>query len=280
MHETVLGQSVTHERAALGIAAALLVDMAIVAQCRGGRGLHGRRRDEPGVLAGLDEVGDEIGVARVEADTHAGQVRALRDAVHRQHTVEPTGQDRCRIRRELAVALVARDQHTAVARPGSDPSEVGGVGGRCRRVAGLVDPQDQSARRVGITDGVDVEMPLGVERNRHGATTREDRAHLVTRVRDRGIQHRVPPGIPQPQEVRQGGHELLRADARTHMGALDGHTETSADPGRRGLTQRDRSRRRRVAVRYRERIDRRSAGDFRHRIARCPDRAVDHSPGQ
>ena len=98
-----------HELAALDVAGALHVDVRVVAERGRGRGLHHRRRHEPGVLAGLDEVGDEIGVARVEADAHAGEVRALGDAVHREHTVEPGRKDRRGLGRELGVALVARD---------------------------------------------------------------------------------------------------------------------------------------------------------------------------
>ena len=76
------------ERAALLVALPLHLDVRVVAE-RGDRGrLRRRRHHETGVLAGLDEVVDERRVAGVEPDAHAREVRALREAVHREHTVE------------------------------------------------------------------------------------------------------------------------------------------------------------------------------------------------
>ena len=230
------------------------------------------------MLARLDEVRDEIGIAGVEADAHAREVRALGDAVHREHAVEPGGEDRRGRGRELAVALVARDDHAVTTTPRRHAGEVVGTGSRCRRVARLVDPEHQRAAGVVVADRVDVEMPLRVERDRHGTAAGEDRAHLVARVRDRGIQHGVARGVAQAQEVRQRGDELLRPDARTYVRAFDRDAEAAPDPRRRGIAQRHRPGRRRVAVRRRDRVGGGAARDLGHRIARRADRAVDHAP--
>ena len=82
----------------------------------------GDRRHQPGVLARLDEVRDEVGIAGVEADAHARQVRPLRQAVHREHAVEPAAEDRRGLGRELRVALVARDDDAARRAPTPRPS--------------------------------------------------------------------------------------------------------------------------------------------------------------
>ena len=68
---------------------------------------------KPGVLAGLDEVLDEIRIAGVEPGPHPRQVRPLRQAVHREHAVETSREDRRGLGCELDVALVARDDDAA-----------------------------------------------------------------------------------------------------------------------------------------------------------------------
>ncbi len=140
-------------------------------------------------------------------------------------------------RRELGVALVAGDDHAPRPAPLCDLGEVRIVGRRSRRVPGLVGPQHQRARRVGFVDGVEVEVPVRVEGHRHGPTTGELRAHVVARIRDRGIQDGVAIGSAQVQEVRQRRDQFLGPDARDDVAGLDRDAEAARDPGRGRVAQ-------------------------------------------
>ena len=112
------------------------------------------------------EVLDQIGVAGVEADPDAGQVRPLRQRVHGDHAVEPVLEDRAAaaLPRELDVALVGEHRHVVGAAPRRRRTE---VVERAGRVAGAVDPQRQRPRAsVGI-DRVEVELAARRQRHRH-----------------------------------------------------------------------------------------------------------------
>ena len=124
------------------------------------------------MLAHLLQVVHQLGVAGVEADPQAGQVRALRQRVHRDHAVEPVLEDRARrpVPGELDVALVAEDRDAVAPAPRRGRAE---VVERAGRVARAVDPEAQGARRVGRVDGVEVEPPVGVDRHRHGPAAGE-----------------------------------------------------------------------------------------------------------
>ena len=82
-----------------------------------------------------------------EPDAHAGEVRPLRDAVHREHAVGPRRENGRGLGRELGIALVARHHDAALARPRGDlehlphgavvprepaPSRSSGLDGRVR----------------------------------------------------------------------------------------------------------------------------------------------------
>ena len=57
------------------------MDVVVVAERGGGRGLHRRGRHQPAVLADLTEVVDELLVAGDEPGAQPGHVRALRQRV-------------------------------------------------------------------------------------------------------------------------------------------------------------------------------------------------------
>ena len=122
----------------------------------------------------------------------------------------------------------------------------------------------QRALGVGVADRVEVEMPVRVERHRDGAAAGEHRAHLVARVRDRGIQHGVALRIAQAQQVRQRRDELLGADARADVRALDRERRTGAGSSAAAASRSaSTAGRRRVAVRGRERVGRGAATRLR-----------------
>ena len=178
----------------------------------------------------------------------------------------------------LGVALVARHDDPALARPRRDlgevrvrPTTTWGCRARSPRAAARVRRRLRDRRR-----------GRGASRrraDRHRAAAGEHRTHLVARVRDRGIQHGVALRVPQPQQVRQPGDELLRADARTDCRAS---TTTSK---RRAIhaaaaSQRRAARRRRTSPSSSPRPRRRLHRDVGHRIARRADRAVDDAAGR
>ncbi len=238
MNEAVPGERILHERPSLLVAGALDGDVRVVAE-RGGRGrLHGGGRHQPDVLAGLDEIRDEIGVAGVEADAHAGHVRTLRHAVHGEDVVDAGAQDRRRYRRELGVALVARDDDAALARPRRDRAEAGVVGNRRRRVAGLVHPQHERALGVLVAHRGQVEVPAGIERHRYRAAAGQGRAHLVGGVRDRGKQHGV--AARDRAAATDAAASATSSLVPTHVptcSASIAHAERPRDPRRRRVAQ-------------------------------------------
>ena len=235
------------------------------------------------MLAHLAEVPDELGVAGDEAGPQAGHVRALRERVHREHAVEAGVQHRGRVGRravgvvgELGVALVARDDDAALARPGDDRGDasrpiVAPVG-----LPGSLSHSSEAALGVGGRDAVEIGMPVGVERHGHRAQAREAGAHLVGRVRDRRDTARCrASGCAGASTC---GSDATSSFVPTHAITPSASTvdaEAAADPRRRGLAERGRADRRRVAGRRVERGDERAPRDVGHRVDRGADRAVD-----
>ena len=64
------------------IARALLFDVRVVVECGHHRSLHRRGHDHASVLANLEQLGDQLTVARDEAGPVARKVRAFRQRVH------------------------------------------------------------------------------------------------------------------------------------------------------------------------------------------------------
>ncbi len=182
---------------------------------------------------------DELGVAGIEADAHAGQVRAFGEGVDRDHAVAPALQDRTRrpVPGELGIALVGEHGDRVGPAPGrlrvEVPEATGRVGGRIR-------PQQQGTRRVGGADGAEIEPadPPRLGRHRHGAAAGQLRAHGVGRIRHGRVQHRVLVRLAQPEDVGHRGDELLRPHTGGNRGRRElGHAEAAGQPLRRRLAQ-------------------------------------------
>ncbi len=232
----------------------------------------------PTCLRTSRQVLDEVRVAGVEPDSHAGQVGALRQRVHGDHTVETMFEDRTAPSspRELHVALVGEHGDAVPPAPCRGGAQVVDGAGR---VAGAVDPQCQRSRRIGRVDRRQVQ-PSGLrEWDGHGAASGQRGTHLVGRVGDRRVQHGVEVGSAQPQPLRQRAHELLRADARRRMGGIHGEVEAALDPACDRPPQgggADAGRVTALAVRCGQRLDHGRRG----RVTRRPDRQVDHATGE
>ena len=91
------------------VAGALGVDVGFVRERRGGGRLNGARHHQPGVLAYLAEVLDQVRVAGDEPGPQSGHVRALRERVHREDLLRAGSQRRDR----LLPALAAHGIHHA-----------------------------------------------------------------------------------------------------------------------------------------------------------------------
>src|SRR5436853_197512 len=131
VHEAEASEGIECEGAPFCITSALDLDVIVVAERGDRRGLHRYRHHEPGVLAGFDEIRNELAIAGVETHAHPRKVRALRQAVHREHAFEPTGENGRGLRREFGVALVAGDDDSPLPRPGCGGDEL--ISGRDRR---------------------------------------------------------------------------------------------------------------------------------------------------
>ena len=162
------------------------------------------------MLAHGPEELDQLGIPGVEADPHAGQVRALGERVHGDHAVGTVLQHRPRraVPGELGVALVGEQGNAVRPPPGGLRPEVAQAPGRVRR---RVRPQQQGAPGVLGIDGVELQPsePAPGGRNRDGAAAGQLRPHGVGRIGHGGKQHRVAPRLAQPEQVRHRGHELL-----------------------------------------------------------------------
>ncbi len=109
---------------------------------------------------------------------------------------------------ELGVALVAGDDRATIPRPVDDGPEMLRACRRPGRIAGLVDPDDESSVSVGLADAGQVQVPVLVEGHRHCAQAGQPGAHLVRRVRDGRVQHGV---ACQGRAMRAGGAGTPRA---------------------------------------------------------------------
>ena len=183
---------------------------------------------------GAEEL-DQLGVAGVEADPDAGQVGALGEGVHGDHAVGAVLEHRAgrAVPGELGVALVGEHGDAVGPPPGRLRTR-----GRPRPPVGFEGEFDQSSRaraRVGRVDGVEIEAaePPGRGRDRDGAAPGQLRPHGVGRIGHRGVQHRVPVRLAQPEQVRHRGHELLRPDAGGDRRRRDvGEPEAARQPPR------------------------------------------------
>ena len=119
--ETVRGEAVAHQLAPFLVAVPLLGDVLVVGERGGRRRLHRRRHHQARVLAGLDEVRDQVRVAGVEAARASRRgSTASRGCAPRARWSSPALEDRRGLGRVLGVALVARDDDAAAARPLGD----------------------------------------------------------------------------------------------------------------------------------------------------------------
>ena len=184
--------------------------MVVVGQGRRTGGLCRSRDHEPGVLAHGPQELDQLGVPGVEADAHAGQVRALGERVHRHHAVASVLEHRAgrAIPGELGVALVGEDRNAVRTPPGGLGPEVPQATGRVRR---RVRPQHQGPRRVGGLDGVEIEAARPSRRGRHAGRRDTRPAPLPWRTSDtrRPGTAPCPSRLAQAEHVRHGGDQLL-----------------------------------------------------------------------
>ena len=220
-------EGVGHGDEARLVAGPLRVHVGVVGPGRHRRRLHRPRHHEPGVLPDLGQVAHQLRVAGVEAGPGAGQVRALRQRVHREHAVGAVLEDRAgrAVPRELHVALVAEHRHAVGTTPGGGSAKVAQL---ARRVAGHVHPQAQGAS--GVT-GVDV-VHVGIG---HRPAPGQRGAHGVGGVADRRVEDGVEVGPPEPKPLGHARDQLLGADAGGDVGGVDRHAEPTVHPGRRAL---------------------------------------------
>ena len=192
------------------VALALDGDVRVVVEGDDAGRLRRAGHHHPDVLAHLLEVADEIGVAGVEADPDAGQVRALRQRVHGDDAVEAVlaGSSPAAAPRELDVALVGEHRHVVAPAPGGGGGEVveAPVG-----LLGLL-THSASARSASSSAIASRSRRPASSAARHRPAPGEDRAHLVGRVGRRRVQHGVAVGAAQAQPLRQRADELLGPD--------------------------------------------------------------------
>jgi len=195
----------------------LSVGVGLVGQS-GGTGALGRPgHHEAGVLADLAQEPHHRGVAGVPPETQAGQVAPLGQGMDGQHPVEAVGPPPCpRMVRgpvpcELGVALVTGHQ-CARSRP-RPPRRPGRPG---RRPGSRAVDHSTSARSASASL-----TASGVRRRRKCSSTGTGTAlrprggpHLVGRVGQRRVKHRVTRRVAQVQPRRQAGHQLLGPDAQ------------------------------------------------------------------
>ena len=141
---------------------------------------------------------------------------------------------------EFGVALVGEHRDPSLAPPRGCGAKIEEFS---RRVAGRVHPDAQGTFGVG---GVDrVEVVVG-----HRPHAGERGPHLIRRVADRRVQHRVLVRRPKLEVLRDGGNELFRADARCEFGCrVDGAAEPACDPSGCRRTEGRRTDRGRIATR-------------------------------
>src|SRR5690606_12165913 len=115
-----------HERvAAAAVQLLLRRDVLLVAERRDHRGLHGGRRHETEVLAHREQLAHELTASGHESGAVAGEVRLLRERVHREREasralghlgVQDAGSGLVGAPVELGVALVVRDHRAELSR--------------------------------------------------------------------------------------------------------------------------------------------------------------------
>ena len=148
---------------------------------------------------------------------------------------------------ELGVALVTGDEHAPLPAPGCRGGQVVELPSR---VAGAVDPQQQSPLGVCLADrvGGQPQPELVVDRHRYRPQTSQQSSHLVSGVGKLGVKDRVPGRVTQVQPIGEAGHQLLGADAQRDEGRVDADPETACHPVGGGLAGGRRTGRRRVTA--------------------------------
>ena len=224
-------------------AGALRGHVRVVRQRGGHRRLDRPRHDHARLLAGREQPRHQRRVTGHEAGAVAGQAGALGQRVDREHAVERVAADRrvqhrhgLGVPAEREVALVGDHDRAALAGPVDDLAQVFGRQHLAGRVRGGVEPEQR--------------RPVRAERDRAVRTQQagagELHADLVGRVRERRDDHEIVGA--EPEQGRQPGDELLRADGRQHR--VGGQARHAVAPGQRvdrGLAQLGRAVRGRVA---------------------------------
>ncbi len=264
------------------VAAALDRHVLVVAE-RDDRGaLLGPGQLEAEVASYVGQLGDQLGVTRDEADPVAGQVGALAERVQGEQSVAVLGaltaadvgvQDAHRggVPPEVEVALVAHEQHRALAAPGHDPTQLGDVEDTAGRVARGVDPQQP--RHVLGGERQQVVGPVHGD----GPSTHERRADGVRRVGQRRVRDHVA-GTDAEVE-RQRADQLLGPDDRQDLVRAQPDDPVDAgQPGDDGVAHGGPPDRQRVAGRVRLGGER-PLDDLGRGVDRSPDRQVDDRSG-
>ena len=189
---------------------------------------------------GAEEL-DQLGVAGVEADPDAGQVRALGERVHGHHAVGAVLEHRARraVPGELGVALVGEHRHAVGPAPGRLRPEVAQAPGRVRRRVG---PEQEGRAGVVGVDGVEVEPAepprCGRDRARRGTRPaprpwrRSDRTPRDTaRCPGRAVRRRSRCGT-------EATNSLVPTQAATAEAATSSRPKRRASHAGRGLAQR------------------------------------------
>ena len=147
--ETRAGQRFAQYRTARPVTLLLRGGVLVVIKRGSSRSLDRIRRHHPGVLTHLKQLRDHRRITRQERRAVAGQIRALRQRVHRDHAVVRTAahagvQNRHRfgaLPPEHDVALVRDHQHVAGPRPGDDFAERLRAVDASVRIAWRIQPQ-------------------------------------------------------------------------------------------------------------------------------------------
>ena len=137
---------------------------------------------------------DQLGVAGIEADADAGQVRALGQRVHGHHAVGAVLEHRAgrAVPGELGVALVGEHRDAVRPAPGRLRAEVAQAARRVRRRVGPEHAGRGPRRRRSMAPRSSPPSRPGGAGTGDGAAAGQLRAHGVGRIGHRGVEHRVP----------------------------------------------------------------------------------------
>ena len=261
-------QSVAQPRTARRVPGPLRRDVGLVAEGRHHRRLHRRGHDHAGVFADRQQFRDQLADHRRRSrpGSPPGWTAWTASAppagrCSRRRRPRRTGSTPAWLPAQRQVALVAGHHDTALARPGDHLAQVLHRQHLAGRVGRRVDP-DQAYPRIRAERGERV----GPDHRGAGQLD----PHLVRGVADRRDRHDVTRA--DPEQRRQPGHQLLRADRRQHADRAGG-TARRGHPRGDGCSQRGRARRQRIA-RSVGRVGQRGADQRRDRVDRRTDRQV------